>query len=665
MAEALKTVISQSTECPVCLSTFTDPKILSCSHTFCKTCLDNLLECHGKSQIRCPVCRAVTQVPNQDVGKLQVNIALKSLIDDMKGQPQICTNCQSNDKPHADVYCQDCGRYLCTSCLNKHSQWEGFIGHDVIAMSEISSGKVSVRRYRKCRKHPKEDEGCFCSSCRRFTCSRCVVMEHTGEGHKVIKGAAYEDKHMKGIKELKSKVNKKRSCFQKYIDFMDEEMKSVDNPGKPCTSDINEAYDVAVRQLSEKRESLRREVKETTEGVEKELESMKTTAKKHINQLTTIADMVTNRTKIPLDMDTLAVHDTLCEELREVLDHDDPEYEQPRKTSKKGRRVFKRNIGNNELGLGKIVNVVGKDELVLGKIIHVLKIMIVSFCIAHIALRYNIAVGLRNIFNVNRVEKNIFLLTYHAYNIANVKNVALPAKSSMYAMVSTPDGRMAVGYYTGGISIFSADGKLQQTVLKDVNILGVGFLSDCRCVVIDNKKKIRLFTPEYTKLNVMFKTLSQVGIPRLTVDGDDQIYVSYWNAMKILEFSSAGGQAIRKIPCNGYVPLQITSYHGSLITRSVDTIRLIDKQGAVQHELNKPGGDLYAAVSQWDTILIAKVEEDEGLVSIDEYTYELRHIRNLVTDYKIEKSGIYWCFLQQYRSGEIAFCTRDNLYIFR
>nr|XP_054761181.1 uncharacterized protein LOC129267555 [Lytechinus pictus] len=658
MAEALKTVISQSTECPVCLCTFTDPKILSCSHTFCNACLDNLLECRGNSQIRCPVCRAVTQVPHQDVGKLQVNIALKSLIDDVNGQPQICTNCKSDDKPHADVYCQDCGKYLCTSCLNKHSQLEGVIGHDVIAMSEISSGNVSVRRYRKCRKHPKEDEDYFCSTCRRFTCFRCGRMEHKDEGHQVVEGAVYEDKHTKSIEDLKTKVDKKRSCFQKYIDFLDVQWKSADNAKKRCTEDIRKAYDEAFRQLTDKRESLQREVKETTEGVETELESMKTTAKKYINQLTTIADMVTKRTKIPLDMDTLAVHDTLCEELREVLDQDDPDYKQPRKSSKKGKGVFKRNIGNNELGLGKIVNVVGKYELGLGKIIHVMIIIIlVSFCL----------VGLGRIANPDTVEKNVVLPTY---NIANVKNVALPTKDSMDAMVSTSGGKMAVGCWTGGMDLFSADGQLQQTVLKKVKIKGVGFLSDGRhgrCVVINKSNNITLYTSEYTKLNVIFKTLSrdEGGFSALTVDADDQIYVSYGKANKILVFSTAGGQAVREIPCNGYKPHQITNYYGSLITKSVDTIRLIDKEGAVQHELNKPGCLLYAAVSQGGTILIANVKHKEGFVSIDEYTNELRHIRNLVNDFKIEKPERVWYYLQQYRSGEIAFCTPDRLYIFK
>ncbi|XP_063960407.1 transcription intermediary factor 1-beta-like [Lytechinus pictus] len=620
MAEAIKTVTSQSTECPVCLSTFTDPKILSCSHAFCKTCLDNLLECHGNSQIRCPVCRAVTQVPNQDVSKLHVHLSLKCLLEDMKGHHQICTNCKSDDKPHAVVYCRDCGKYLCTSCLNKHSQWEGFIDHEVIAMSEISSGKVSVRRYRKCRKHPQKDEDDFCSTCRRFTCFRCGEMEHKDKGHHVVEGAAYKDKHMKSIEDLKSKVDKKQSCFHKYIDFIDEQSKSVSNAKKQCTRDINKAYDEAVRQLTEKRESLLREVKETTEGVEKELKSMRTTAQKHINQLTTIAEMVTNTANIPLDTDTLAAHDTLCEELREIFDQKDPDYEQSRKLSKKGQSVsFERNVGKDELRFGKIVNI---------------------------------------------VEKNVVLPTY---NNANVKNIALPAKNSMNAMVSTPDGGMAVGYYSGGISIFSSDGKLQQTVLKDVGIVGVGFLSDGRCVVTDSSNNITLYTPEYTKLNVMFKTLSrdEGRYSDLTVGDYDLIYVSYRKAMKIPVFLTAGGQAVREIQCNGYEPWQITSYHRSLISSSLRIIRLIDKDGVVQHELKKPGSLLYAAVSQGNTILIANVVHGEGLVNIDEYTNELRHIRNLVNYYKIEKPERDWYYIQQYRSGEIAFCTPDRLYIFK
>eukprot|EP00057_Strongylocentrotus_purpuratus_P011034 XP_011665508.1 PREDICTED: uncharacterized protein LOC105438864 [Strongylocentrotus purpuratus] len=520
MADSLKNVIAQSLECPVCLNTFTDPKILFCSHTYCKACLDNLLECHGNDQmLRCPVCRAETQVPNQDVSKLPANLALRSLIEDVKNHYHFCSVCKSEDKTQAVVYCQDCDKYLCITCHNTHSLWRDFISHEVLAISEIESGKVSVRRYRKCRKHPKEDEECFCSDCRRFACFRCVVMEHKDEGHRIIEAAVYENSHMENIEVLKSKAEKKRSCFQKYVDFIDEQKERVSNVQKQCTDDINK---------------------------------------------------------------------------------------QPMQSCKKGESIiFKRNGRMEELTLGKIVNGVAKS-------------------------------------------------------------IALPSKDSMNAMVSTPDGRMAVGCRTGGVEIFSADGQIKQTVFKHVEILGVGFLSDDRYVILDASNNITLYTLEYTKLKVRFETLSSVegGIANLTVDDDDQIYVSYWNAQKIQVFSPAGGKAIWEIPCDGYVPVQITSYNDYLIIASGNTIRLIDKQGDVKYELAKSGDFVRAVVSQGNTILTATVKHDEGFVSIDEYSNELKHVQNLVGDYKIEKPEEAWYYLQQYKSGEIAFCTPDRLYIF-
>eukprot|EP00057_Strongylocentrotus_purpuratus_P011038 XP_011665512.1 PREDICTED: tripartite motif-containing protein 45-like [Strongylocentrotus purpuratus] len=567
MADALKNVTAQSLECPVCLNTFTDPKILSCSHNFCKACLDNLLECHGNDQmLRCPVCRAETQVPNHDVSKLSTNLALRSLIEDVKNQYHLCSICKSEDKTQAVVFCQDCGKYLCITCHITHSLWRDFISHAVLPMSEIESGKVSVRMYRKCRKHPKEDEEYFCSDCKRFVCFRCVVMEHKDDEHRVIEAAVYESSHMENIEVLKSKAEKKRSCFQKYVDFIDEQKECVSNVQKQCTDDINKVFDELVRQLTEKKEILIGEVKGKTEGVEKELDKMKKSAQEHITHLTTIADVVTNRTKIPLDMDALAAHDTLCQDLQEALKQEDPDYKQPMQSSKKGKRVtLKRNVEMDELTLGKIVNAVAK-------------------------------------------------------------NIALPAENSMNAMVSTPDGKMAVGYSTGGVEIFSADGQLQQAVFKHVEIHGVGFLSDDRYVILDGSNKITLYTLEQTKLNVMFETLSsdEGGIANLTVDGDDHVYVSYRKAQKIQVFSPAGGRAIREIPC--YFQ--------------------------------------YAAASQWNTILIAKLKHDVGLVSIDEYTNELKYVQNLIMDYKIEKPKCIWYYLRQYRSGEIALCTPDSLYIF-
>ena len=52
-------------------------------------------------------------------------------------------------------------------------------------------------------------------------------------------------------------------------------------------------------------------------------------------------------------------------------------------------------------------------------------------------------------------------------------------------------------------------------------------------------------------------------------------------------FSPAGGKAIREIPCDGYEPEQITSYNDVLIIKYVNTVRIIDKEGKVNHKVEK------------------------------------------------------------------------------
>ncbi|XP_003729576.1 tripartite motif-containing protein 59-like [Strongylocentrotus purpuratus] len=89
MATSLKQAVHnlhKNLECPVCLSFFKEPKILTCSHTFCKACLETLLESRG--ELLCPTCREETSVPGGDVGRLQSNITVRSLVEDVETQGQ-------------------------------------------------------------------------------------------------------------------------------------------------------------------------------------------------------------------------------------------------------------------------------------------------------------------------------------------------------------------------------------------------------------------------------------------------------------------------------------------------------------------------------------------------------------------------------------------------
>ena len=56
--------LREEVSCSVCWDLFTDPKHLSCLHSFCLKCLEGWYEtCGGGDAIRCPKCQTFSQFP--------------------------------------------------------------------------------------------------------------------------------------------------------------------------------------------------------------------------------------------------------------------------------------------------------------------------------------------------------------------------------------------------------------------------------------------------------------------------------------------------------------------------------------------------------------------------------------------------------------------------
>lgn len=67
-------------ECSVCLERLdTSSKVLPCQHTFCKKCLEEIVERH--KELRCPECRVL--VPSK-VDELPPNVLLMRILEGMR-----------------------------------------------------------------------------------------------------------------------------------------------------------------------------------------------------------------------------------------------------------------------------------------------------------------------------------------------------------------------------------------------------------------------------------------------------------------------------------------------------------------------------------------------------------------------------------------------------
>ncbi|XP_053176852.1 tripartite motif-containing protein 59 [Scomber japonicus] len=118
--------LEEDLTCSVCYCLFSDPRVLPCSHTFCKSCLDNLLQVSTNYSIwrplrlplKCPNCRSVVELPPTGVDALPINVSLRAIIEkyQLDSEPRPPT-CQEHHRQPLNMYCIQDRQLICGLCL--------------------------------------------------------------------------------------------------------------------------------------------------------------------------------------------------------------------------------------------------------------------------------------------------------------------------------------------------------------------------------------------------------------------------------------------------------------------------------------------------------------------------------------------------------------------
>lgn len=119
--------LEEDLTCSVCYSLFSEPRVLPCSHTFCKTCLDNLLQVSTNYSIwrplrlplKCPNCRNVVELPPTGIDGLPSNVSLKAIIEKYQrdnSRPRR-PSCEEHLRQPLNMYCVQDRQLICGLCL--------------------------------------------------------------------------------------------------------------------------------------------------------------------------------------------------------------------------------------------------------------------------------------------------------------------------------------------------------------------------------------------------------------------------------------------------------------------------------------------------------------------------------------------------------------------
>ena len=143
--------------CGTCLSIFdaqdATPKLLPCSHTVCRSCLEHIVGAQSRDSttFRCPICRETITIPRGGVGSLPPSFIVNQLLDLMSSQPRDIVPKCSNHSSQELLFCETCDTVFCVLCSGGAHNGRGASSHTVIPfsiaikrMSEILLYKASL-----------------------------------------------------------------------------------------------------------------------------------------------------------------------------------------------------------------------------------------------------------------------------------------------------------------------------------------------------------------------------------------------------------------------------------------------------------------------------------------------------------------------------------------
>ena len=259
--------------CSVCLEEFKDPKVLPCCHTFCKGCLERILEKSGqKESLICPQCKAKHRVPVGGTDAFLTDFAvlqtfrIRSLIAKRKS----CGMCTSKDIPPVS-FCEECEEYLCEYCNGAHKRMKVFTNHNVVDLSEFQLEPFNPKPKPKpyyCQLHPQNIVQLYCKTCNQLLCGKCVVRSRS----------IFDD----GGERSEHTLTTLSDCLKPMEKEVEKLIESADHDRKQCESNLN-SFETTEKQREHYTQELKAQVNTAVDLYIERLQASRVRALKEID----------------------------------------------------------------------------------------------------------------------------------------------------------------------------------------------------------------------------------------------------------------------------------------------------------------------------------------------------------------------------------------------
>ena len=289
----------KSPQCTACRNTSNDPRTLSCFHSVCKDCLEDVVTtCRDKASrsravrdFPCPCCRQTfTLEPDKHFNCNKAKTT--AVLDRGTGVP--CShNCSQS---YSVARCETCDKFLCRECLTDHNKYRGNTGHSVLTMEELSKPENRKKNQGEmyCNEHPGEILKVYCKTCDQLICWDCMRFQHVRQNHTCFLVENATSKY-KEILALKSRAMEKVvSEGHTFVKRLTSTAERLDRDAEEAKRKILQRNAFMAKKvvdvLNQRTETLLKEVDQIHKGTRAKLDRQTKATKQYVESVQRSAD---------------------------------------------------------------------------------------------------------------------------------------------------------------------------------------------------------------------------------------------------------------------------------------------------------------------------------------------------------------------------------------
>ena len=329
--------LKQQVTCSICLDTYTEPKTISCLHTFCCECLEkHARRNHKQGKFRCPECQAEIDLPEGNrFDRLPNSFFHKSLLSLLvvrqSGDASSITCSQCRKSNPQMYYCFDCGRFMCPDCFNAHQLLSAtFEGHKVTPLKDFKAEdyEALLKRQPFCSQqfHEREIPRFFCFQCEVCICQICIVTDH--QNHKVVllDKAAHEEKGniMSGAEMVKIKERELCEVMKQF----EETIFKLERNVATAKRGASQAAEEMIAEIREREREAIESIETTRVSRLERINSAKQEVESLMKQMNQAAEFAENLVKRSSSTDIMQNKETLKQKFEELRGAEVPKHHQ-------------------------------------------------------------------------------------------------------------------------------------------------------------------------------------------------------------------------------------------------------------------------------------------------------------------------------------------------